>query len=222
VPAAERGTYAGAARKAEYLRSIGVTAVEFLPVQETVNDANDVVQSTAGDNYWGYMTLNYFAPDRRYAADKSPGGPTREFRAMAQAFHAQGIKVFIDVVYNHSAEAGVSDDAGEVTQLLTMRGLDNASYYELAADPHQFFDNTGIGANLNTVSDISVDLMIDSLPTGKTRSGSTASASIWPRCWATRARPAVSSSTATTRPARSTAPSPSCRSGRPAAATAPT
>jgi isoamylase len=163
VPAGERGTFAGAARKAEYLRSIGVTAVEFLPVQETTNDANDVAQSTAGDNYWGYMTLAYFAPDRRYAADRSPGGPSREFRAMTQAFHAQGIKVFIDVVYNHSAEAGTTDGAGDVTSLFSMRGLDSAGYYELADDTHRFFDNTGIGANLNTMTDIAVDLMIDSL-----------------------------------------------------------
>jgi len=163
VPAGERGTFAGAARKADYLRSIGVTAVEFLPVQETTNDANDVVESTAGDNYWGYMTLAYFAPDRRYAADRSPGGPSREFRAMVQAFHAEGIKVFIDVVYNHSAEAGTTDGAGDVTSLFSMRGLDSASYYELADDAHEFFDNTGIGANLNTTTDIAVDLMIDSL-----------------------------------------------------------
>ena len=147
VPAGERGTFAGAARKAEYLRSIGVTAVEFLPVQETTNDANDVVQSTAGDNYWGYMTLAYFAPDRRYAADRSPGGPSREFRAMTRAFHDQGIKVFIDVVYNHSAEGGTTDGAGDVTSLFSMRGLDSRSYYELADNPHKFFDNTGIGAN---------------------------------------------------------------------------
>ena len=75
ISSAYRGTYKGAGLKAAYLASLGVTAVEFLPVQETQNDTNDVnPTSTAGDNYWGYMTLNYFAPDRRYASDKSPGG----------------------------------------------------------------------------------------------------------------------------------------------------
>ena len=163
VPAAERGTYAGAGRKAAYLASIGVTAIELLPVQETTNDDNDRLQSTVGDNYWGYMTLAYFAPDRRYAADRSPGGPTREFRAMVKAFHDQGIKVFIDVVYNHTAEGGVADAAGQVSALFSMRGLDNAGYYELAADAAHYHDNTGIGANVNTTTDMSIDLMIDSL-----------------------------------------------------------
>ncbi len=163
VPAAERGSYAGAGRKAAYLRSIGVTAVEFLPLHETENDINDVVQTTDGDNYWGYMTLSYFAPDRRYAADRSPGGPSREFRAMVQAFHAEGIKVYVDVVYNHTAEGGAADGAGQVSKILSMRGLDNAGYYELGADPHHFHDNTGLGANVNTTTDMAVDLMIDSL-----------------------------------------------------------
>ncbi|MGH8078530.1 MAG: hypothetical protein ACREPE_14570, partial [Lysobacter sp.] len=86
VPVALRGTYAGAALKASYLAGLGVTAVEFLPVQETQNDTNDVdPNSTVGDNYWGYMTLNFFAPDRRYASDKSAGGPTREWKAMVKA-----------------------------------------------------------------------------------------------------------------------------------------
>jgi isoamylase len=163
VPVAERGTYAGAARKAAYLKSLGVTAVEFLPVQETENDSNDLVASTVGDNYWGYMTLDYFAPDRRYAFDKTPGGPTREFRAMVKAFHAQDIKVYIDVVYNHTAEGGNWDGTGQTTSLYSMRGLDNAHYYELSNDPAFFFDNTGIGANVNTTTDIAVDLIVDSL-----------------------------------------------------------
>lgn len=163
VLAAERGTYAGAGRKAAYLKSIGVTAVEFLPLQETVNDANDVVVSTTDDNYWGYMTLNYFAPDRRYSMDKTPGGPTREFRAMVKAFHDQGIKVYVDVVYNHTAEGGVGDASGAKAQLLSFRGLDNASYYELDNNAAFYYDNTGIGANFNTTTSMAVDLIIDSL-----------------------------------------------------------
>ncbi|MEZ4361450.1 MAG: isoamylase [Kofleriaceae bacterium] len=163
VAVAARGTYAGAAAKAAYLKSIGVTAIELLPVQETVNDDNDLIASTAGDNYWGYMTLNYFSPDRRYAMDRSPGGPTREFKAMVKAFHAQGIKVYIDVVYNHTAEGGVGDSTGAKAQLLSFRGLDNASYYELGNNAAFYYDNTGIGANFNTTSSMAVDLIIDSL-----------------------------------------------------------
>ena len=96
VPADERGTYAGAAHKADYLSSVGVTAIEFLPLQEMQNDQNDVDASSAdGDNYWGYDPLNYFSPDRRYAHDKTPGGPTKEFKSMVRAFHHAGIEVIL-------------------------------------------------------------------------------------------------------------------------------
>src|SRR5207245_6851216 len=101
------GTYAGAASRAAYLADLGVTAIELMPIAETPNDRNDVDPSSAnGDNYWGYSTLAYFAPDRRYACDGSPGGPTREVRAMVRAFHDAGIKVWLDVVYNHTSEGG--------------------------------------------------------------------------------------------------------------------
>jgi isoamylase len=150
------GTYAGAASKAAYLKALGVTAIELLPVQETQNDMNDVAASTAGDNYWGYSTLAYFAPDRRYACDKSPGGPTRELAALVKAMHDAGIKVFLDVVYNHTAEGGGAS-------LLSLRGMDNASYYELTNDGGGYVDNTGIGANVNVKSDITQTLVLDSL-----------------------------------------------------------
>ena len=88
-------------------------------MQETPNDANDVTpDSTAGDNYWGYATLAYFAPDRRYASDHLPGGPTREFKAMVKAFHDAGIKVLIDVVYNHTGEGGAWNAADKTTYSL--------------------------------------------------------------------------------------------------------
>ena len=83
-----RGTYAGAALHAADLKAMGITAVEFLPIYEHQDDANGLVPgSAAGDNYWGYDPLNYFSPDRRYSSDKSPGGPTREFKSMVRAFH---------------------------------------------------------------------------------------------------------------------------------------
>jgi glycogen operon protein len=165
IPAAYRGTYRGAALKAGYLAGLGVTAVEFLPVQETQNDANDVTpNSTAGVNYWGYATLNYFAPDRRYASDRSPGGPTREFKAMVKAFHDLGIKVFIDVVYNHTGEGGAWNSADKTTyNLYSFRGLDNPTYYSLTADMQFSWDNTGVGGNFNTYNPIAQNLIVDSL-----------------------------------------------------------
>ncbi|PKM16596.1 MAG: glycogen debranching enzyme [Gammaproteobacteria bacterium HGW-Gammaproteobacteria-1] len=166
VPAALRGTYAGAAIKAGYLASLGVTAVEFLPVQETQNDSNDVdPDSTAGDNYWGYMTLNFFAPDRRYSSDKTAGGPTREWKAMVKAFHDAGIKVYIDVVYNHSGEGGAwnGSDGLTVYNILSWRGLDNPTYYSLTSDLKFSWDNTGVGGNFNTKNLIAQNLIVDSL-----------------------------------------------------------
>jgi isoamylase len=161
VEEACRGTYRGAAEKAAYLAELGVTAIELLPIQETPNSTNDVEASTSGDNYWGYSTIGFFAPDRRYACDKSPGGPTRELREMVRAMHDQGIKVFIDVVYNHTWEGGVGDPL--VTRLHSLRGLDNAGYYELAEDRRFYVDNTGTGANTSVRSRMFRDLVVDSL-----------------------------------------------------------
>lgn len=161
VDPACRGTYRGAAEKAGYLADLGITAIELLPIHETPNSTNDVEASTAGDNYWGYSTLAFFAPDRRYACDKSPGGPTREVREMVRAMHDHGIKVFLDVVYNHTWEGGVGDP--DVARLHFLRGLDNAGYYELADDPRRYADNTGVGANTNAKSPMFRDLVIDSL-----------------------------------------------------------
>lgn len=166
ISSSYRGTYKGAGLKAAYLASLGVTAVEFLPVQETQNDTNDVVPTNnSGDNYWGYMTLNYFAPDRRYAYDKSAGGPTKEFKAMVKAFHDKGIKVYIDVVYNHTGEGGAwgGTDGLTVYNLLSMRGLDNPTYYELTSDNFYSWDNTGVGGNYNTHNTIAQNLIVDSL-----------------------------------------------------------
>jgi isoamylase len=165
VASAYRGTYKGAGLKAAYLASQGVTAVEFLPVQETQNDTNDNdPTTTTGDNYWGYMTLNYFAPDRRYSYDKAPGGPTREFKEMVKAFHDQGIKVLIDVVYNHTGEGGAWNPADKTTyNIYGMRGLDNPTYYSLTSDKQASWDNTGVGGNYNTRNLVAQNLIVDSL-----------------------------------------------------------
>jgi isoamylase len=166
IPLFQRGTYAGAALKAAHLAAVGVTAVEFLPVQETQNDQNELTpNSTSGDNYWGYMTLNYFAPDRRYSSDKTAGGPTREFKAMVKAYHDAGIKVYIDVVYNHTGEGGAwgGSDGLTVYNVMSWRGLDNPTYYSLTSDLQFSWDNTGVGGNYNTRNTIAQNMIVDSL-----------------------------------------------------------
>jgi isoamylase len=166
IASAYRGTYKGAGLKAAALANLGITAVEFLPVQETQNDTNDVIPSTdVGDNYWGYMTLNYFAPDRRFAYNKAAGGPTAEFKAMVKAFHDQGIKVYIDTVYNHTGEGGAwgGTDGLTVYNLYSFRGLDNPTYYSLTANKQQSWDNTGVGGNYNTKNTVAQNLIVDSL-----------------------------------------------------------
>ena len=165
ISEALRGTFKGAALKAPYLAKLGVTAVEFLPVQETQNDMNDA-DALRGqpDNYWGYSTLDYFAPDRHYASDKSPGGPTREFQDMVTAFHKLNIKVFMDVAYNHTGE-GYAWQSGNpaVYNLISWRGLDNPAYYSLTADFLSCWDNTGCGGNYNTFNHAAQNLIVDSL-----------------------------------------------------------
>jgi isoamylase len=162
VPEGLRGTYAGAACLAPYIRGLGFTAVELLPVQETA--AGPCPRDRAGGNFWGYMTAAFFAPDRRYAADQSPGGPTREFKAMVRAFHEEGIEVYLDVVYNHSAEGGNWDATGRSAEILSLRGLDNPGYYALSpGDKSAYWESTGCGNNLNAGSAALRMLVLDSL-----------------------------------------------------------
>lgn len=165
TPTAYQGTYLGAGMKANYLASLGVTAIELLPVQETQNDANDVVpNSDANQNYWGYMTEDYFAPDRHYAYNKAPGGPTAEFQGMVRAFHNAGIKVYMDVVYNHTSEGGTWTSTDPTTATVeSWRGLDNTTYYELTSGNQYFYDNTGTGGNYNTYNTVAQNLIVDSL-----------------------------------------------------------
>jgi len=165
ISSAYQGTYYGAGLKANYLKSLGVTAVEFLPIQETQNDENDVIPNSDVDqNYWGYETENYFSPDRRYAYNKAAGGPTAEFQAMVQAFHNAGIKVYMDVVYNHTAEGGTWTNSDPTTATIySWRGLDNVTYYELTSGNQYFYDNTGTGANYNTYNTVAQNLVVDSL-----------------------------------------------------------
>ncbi len=164
VPEQLRGTYAGAAFKAPYLADLGVTAIELLPLHETQNEQNDLEpDSAAGDNYWGYASLSFFAPERRFAADRSAGGPTRELKQMVRAFHDVGIAVYVDVVFNHTAEGGAWDGAGQVAPLLSWRGLDNRGFYQLGSASHLYQDDNGVGPNLAATSPLARDLVIDAL-----------------------------------------------------------
>jgi isoamylase len=183
VPEPLRGTYRGCGLKAGYLRDLGVTAIELLPVHHFAGEQNDD-GDPRGDNYWGYMTLGYFAPDRRYAADRTPGGPVLEFKEMVRAFHEAGIKVFLDVVFNHTGEGLLArttedddsraDDARQVpdrARLLSLRGLDNATYYSLRSRPdldggrpnQRYQDNSACGPMLATARTPVQDLVLDAL-----------------------------------------------------------
>ncbi len=165
VPPNLKGTYAGAALRSGYLKDLGITAVEFQPIHETQNSLNDNPEFAALHNYWGYDSLSFFAPDRRYAADQSPGGPTREWIAMVKAFHNAGLKVYVDVVYNHHEEDNVDDATGTIGKVFSLRGLDNPNYFEaLSPAEANFYENdNGVGPNINCAAGPARNLIIDSL-----------------------------------------------------------
>jgi glycogen operon protein len=157
VPAERRGRYLGLAEPAviEHLRSLGVTAVELLPVHHSVSERKLVERGLV--NYWGYNTLGFFAPDPRFASGDR-GEQVREFREMVKALHAAGIEVILDVVYNHTCEGG----RGGPT--LSWRGIDNPAYYRLALDdPARYVDWSGCGNSLNADHPRALQLVMDSL-----------------------------------------------------------
>ncbi|MEG3438288.1 isoamylase [Pannus brasiliensis CCIBt3594] len=160
VPEEYRGTYAGAAYMAKYLKALGFTTIELLPVHETGNDNNP--DDKPGGNYWGYMTFGYFAPDRRYAYDKSPGGPTREFKRMVKAFHDEGLEVYLDVVYNHTGEGGCCGN-NDVTEFVSFGGFDVTEYYQLNDEGYLVDGATGCGNQLNFSKQVTRNLVLDSL-----------------------------------------------------------
>jgi isoamylase len=158
VPEELRGTYAGVAHPAiiEHLRSIGVTAIELLPVHDFVDDGYLLDKGLT--NYWGYNTLNYFAPDARYSGSGDRGGQIREFREMVKTLHRAGIEVILDVVYNHTAEGN------HLGPTLSFKGIDNPTYYHLVeGDPRYYMDYTGTGNSLNARHPQVLKLVMDSL-----------------------------------------------------------
>jgi glycogen operon protein len=158
IPQELRGTYAGMAHPVsiDYLKKLGITAVELMPVHEFVDDKHLLDQGLR--NYWGYNSINYFSPEARYSASGDRGEQIGEFKAMVKALHRAGIEVILDVVYNHTAEGN------HLGPTLSFRGIDNCTYYRLVADkPRYYMDYTGTGNTLNVRHPQVLKLIMDSL-----------------------------------------------------------
>ncbi|MGA7689457.1 MAG: glycogen debranching protein GlgX [Jiangellales bacterium] len=158
VPEELRGTYAGVGHPAivEHLSSLGVTAVELMPVHQFVQD-NHLVENGLR-NYWGYNTIGFFAPHNEYAAAGQRGEQVAEFKSMVKALHKAGIEVILDVVYNHTAEGN------HLGPNLSFKGIDNAAYYRLVDDdPSHYYDTTGTGNSLLMRHPHVLQLIMDSL-----------------------------------------------------------
>jgi glycogen operon protein len=150
-----RGTYGGLASAAavDYLKALGVTAVELLPVHQIIDEG--FLHDRGLTNYWGYSTIGFLAPHSEYSAT---GQQVREFKGMVKALHRAGIEVILDVVYNHTAEGN------HLGPMLSFRGVDNESYYRLMPDnPRYYMDYTGTGNTLNPVHPSVLRLIMDSL-----------------------------------------------------------
>ncbi len=148
-----RGTYAGLIEKIPYLRQLGVTAVELLPVFQF--DAQDCPPGKI--NYWGYAPVSFFAPHQAYSSRQDPLGPVDEFRDMVKALHRAGIEVILDVVFNHTAEG---DHTGPT---LSFRGIDNPTYYILEHGGSHYANYTGCGNTLNANHPVVRRMIVDSL-----------------------------------------------------------
>ncbi len=158
IPPMLRGTYAGLAHPVmiDYLLSLGVTAVELMPVHQFVQDSS--LLDRGRRNYWGYNTIGFFAPHNEYASTGTLGQQVAEFKGMVRALHRADIEVILDVVYNHTAEGN------EHGPTLSLRGIDNPGYYRLVPHaPEHYFDTTGTGNSLNVSSPHSLQLIMDSL-----------------------------------------------------------
>ena len=158
IPEECRGTYAGLAHESviNYFKSLGVTAVELMPVHHFVHDQHLIDKGLR--NYWGYNSIGYFAPHSEYACDSQPGAQVDEFKAMVKAYHAAGLEVILDVVYNHTAEGN------HYGPTLSFKGIDNEAYYRLVENDRQYYmDYTGTGNTLNMLHPRVLQLVMDSL-----------------------------------------------------------
>ena len=157
VPKELRATYAGLSCPSviEYFHSLGITAVELMPVHQFV-DERTLIEKNLRD-YWGYNSIGYFAPDARYCCSGSLGQQVNEFKTMVKTLHREGIEVILDVVYNHTAEGN------HLGPTLCFRGIDNSSYYNLSPDKRYYMDYTGCGNTLNVTNQYVLQLIMDSL-----------------------------------------------------------
>lgn len=158
VPASLRGTYSGLCQPAviEHLTSLRVSAVELLPVHAFIDD--DFLVERGLRNYWGYNTIGFFAPEKRYASECKPGAEVREFKEMVKGLHRTGIEVLLDVVYNHTGEGNYPGPT------LSFRGIDNAVYYRLLPNEPRFYEDlTGTGNTVRTNHPQLLQLILDSL-----------------------------------------------------------
>ena len=158
IPEEQRGTYAGVAHPAviEHLKKLGVTAIELMPVHQFVNDGT--LEEKGLNNYWGYNTIGFFAPQNTYSSSGDVGHQVQEFKAMVRELHKAGIEVILDVVYNHTAEGN------HLGPTLSFKGIDNAAYYRLVDDDlKHYMDYTGTGNSLNVRHPHSLQLLMDSL-----------------------------------------------------------
>ena len=158
VPPDIRGTYAGLAYPSviEYLKKLGVTAIELMPIHQFVNDS--FLQEKGLSNYWGYNTIGFFAPHNAYSSSGQRGEQVNEFKSMVKAYHRAGMEVILDVVYNHTAEG---NNRGPT---LSFKGIDNGAYYRLVDnDRRHYFDTTGTGNSLLMRSPHALQLITDSL-----------------------------------------------------------
>jgi isoamylase len=155
VAAEQRGTFAGLGSEViAYIKSLGVTSVELLPIHTFINDSHLLERGLT--NYWGYNSIGFFAPDPRYAFE--PEQCLREFKEMVARFHDAGLEVILDVVYNHTAEGN------ELGPTLSFKGIDNASYYRLLPDARRFYINdTGTGNTVNLSHPNVMEMVTDSL-----------------------------------------------------------
>lgn len=157
VPEGLRGTYAGLASEAviKHLQELNVTAIELLPIHQNLTDRH--LEEQGKVNFWGYNTLNFFAPHLSYDAPDNSLSPVHEFKMMVRSLHVAGIEVILDVVYNHTAEGNQNGPT------LSWRGIDNAAYYRLAPDPRYYMDFTGCGNTLNMQHPKVLQMIMDSL-----------------------------------------------------------
>ncbi len=157
IPENIRGTYAGLGHPEtiKYLKELGITSVELMPVHHFVADRH--LKERGLTNFWGYNTIGFFAPDARYSSSGVLGEQVIEFKEMVKSLHSAGIEVILDVVYNHTAEGN------ELGPTLSFKGIDNADYYRLAEDKRYYKDYTGTGNTLNANLPSALRLIMDSL-----------------------------------------------------------